>query len=164
MCGRPRCWQWSITPINTRYSSLFFICQKHIFENQSNTNSCYLSYFCFFVLFLTCFIFDNDYTHEGWSKTKIFVTLNWIDISLAFHHHELRFARVGQFFTPRIGLYRSAKMGRENVIMQLKEDTQCQFAWDYEQENVRKLFNFNFARGKRKIVLIKFYCDQTSFL
>ena len=45
-------------------------------------------------------------------------------------------------------------MGRENVIIQLKEDTQCQFAWDYEHENVRKLFNFNFAGGKRKIVLI----------
>ena len=42
-------------------------------------------------------------------------------------------------------------MGRENVIIQLKEDTQCQFAWDYEHENVRKLFNFNFAGGKRKI-------------
>ena len=45
-------------------------------------------------------------------------------------------------------------MGRENAIIQLKEDTQSQFAWDYEQENVRKLFNFNFAGGKRKIVLI----------
>ena len=46
-------------------------------------------------------------------------------------------------------------MGRENAIIQLKEDTQSQFAWDYEQENVRKLFNFNFAGGKRKIVLIQ---------
>ena len=55
-------------------------------------------------------------------------------------------------------------MERENAIIQLKEDTQSQFAWDYEQENVRKLFNFNFAGGKRKIVLIKFHCDQTSFL
>ena len=55
-------------------------------------------------------------------------------------------------------------MGRENAIIQLKEDTQSQFAWDYEQENVRKLFNFNFAGDKRKIVLIKFHCDQTSFL
>ena len=45
-------------------------------------------------------------------------------------------------------------MGRENVIMQLKEDTHCQFAWDYEHENVRKLFNFNFAGGERKLVLI----------
>ena len=45
-------------------------------------------------------------------------------------------------------------MGRENVIIQLKEDTQCQFAWDYEHEKVRKLFNFNFPGGKRKIVLI----------
>ena len=62
----------------------------------------------------------------------------------------------GNFFTPRIGLYRSAKMGRENVIIQLKEDTQCQFAWDYEHEKVRKLFNFNFPGGKRKIVLIPF--------
>ena len=44
--------------------------------------------------------------------------------SLNFHHCELKFARVGHFITPRIGLYRSAKMGRENVIMQLKEDTQ----------------------------------------
>ena len=55
-------------------------------------------------------------------------------------------------------------MGRENVIIQLKEDTQCQFAWDYEHENFRKLFNFNFAGGKRKIVSIKFHYDQTSFL
>ena len=55
-------------------------------------------------------------------------------------------------------------MGRENAIIQLKEDTQSQFAWDYEQENVRKLFSFNFAGGKRKIVLIKFHWDQTSFL
>ena len=55
-------------------------------------------------------------------------------------------------------------MERENAIIQLKEDTPSQFAWDYEQENVRKLFNFNFAGGKRKIVLIKFHCDQTSFL
>ena len=55
-------------------------------------------------------------------------------------------------------------MGRENVIIQLKEDTQFQFAWDYEHENVRKLFSFNFAGGKRKIVSIKLHCDQTSFL
>ena len=51
-----------------------------------------------------------------------------MDISLAFHHHELKFARVGHIFTPRMDLYRSAKMERENVIIQLKEDTQCQFA------------------------------------
>ena len=55
-------------------------------------------------------------------------------------------------------------MGRENVIIKLKEDTECQFAWDYERKNFRKLFNFNFAGGKRKIVSIKFHCDQTSFL
>ena len=129
--------------------------------NLTQTQATYLIIIIFFNVF---YIFDNDYTHEGWIKTKIFVTLNWIDISFAFHHYELKFTRVGHIFTTRIGLYRSAKMGRENVIIQLKEDTQFQFAWDYEHENVRKLFNFNFAGGKRKIVSIKFHCDQTSFL
>ena len=142
----PRCWQWSIKFPSTPYTPRFIIWQKHIFENQTDRNSGYLSYFCSFFLNLF-YMLDNDYTHEGWIKRKIFVTLNWIDISLAFHYHELKFARVGHIFTLRMGLYRSAKMGRENVIIQLKEDTQCQFAWDYEHENFRKLFNFTFAWG-----------------
>ena len=66
---------------------------------------------------------------KGELKQKYLLLLNESTFrSLNFHHHELKFARVGHIFTPRIGLYRSAKMGRENVIMQLKEDTRCQFA------------------------------------
>ena len=156
MCSRPRCWQWSIKFPSTPYTLRCFLFGRR-WQKLRFLGS---NFALFFNLF---YIFDNGYTHEGWIKRKIFLTLNWIDISLAFHHHELKFARVGHIFTPRMGLYRSAKMGRENAIIQRKEDTQCQFAWDYEQEKVRKLFNFNFAGGKRKIVLIKFHCDQTSF-
>ena len=149
--------------INTLYSSFFYLAEAHFWK--SNWHKLRFLRFNFALcLFNLFYIFDNDYAHEGWIKRKIFVTLNWMEISLSLHHHELKFARVGHIFTPRIGWYRSAKMGRENVIIQLKEDTQCQSAWDYEQENVRKMFNFNFAGGKRKIALIKFHCDHTSFL
>ena len=132
-------------PINTLYSSFFYLAEAHFWKsNWQKLRLLILFLFFFFNLF---YMLDNDYTPEGWIKRKIFVTLNWIDISLAFHYHELKFARVGHIFTLRMGLYRSAKMGRENVIIQLKEDTQCQFAWDYEHENFRKLFNFTFAWG-----------------
>ena len=70
MCGRPRCWQWSIKFPSTPYTlRCFVIWQKHIFENQTDWNSGFLD---LILLFFTLFyIFDNDYTHEGWIKENI---------------------------------------------------------------------------------------------
>ena len=145
MCGRPRCWQWSITPINTRYSSLFFTWKKHILENQSNTNSGYLYYFYFLFLKPVLYFRQWLYFMKGtWIKRKIFVTLK---IKESMHRHFTRFPsswtqirQSGAYFYTPYGFIQISKDGKRKCNYALKEDTQCQFAWDYEHENFRKLF------------------------